>query len=149
MRARQPLAFALLAAVLLPLGALADDTLHFPQPQVDAAFAKGMPLAENAQFKIHASRRDAPGVGEVHLADTDILHVLTGRAVLVTGGVLEQPSEVAPGELRGPRIAGGVERRLAPGDVVVVPNGTPHWFKTVEGPVTYFVVKTTATGAVR
>ena len=32
-------------------------------------------------------------------------------------------------------------RRLVPGDVVVVPNGVPHWFKEVEAPFLYYVVK--------
>ena len=32
--------------------------------KVAAAFAKGMPLLETASYKVHASRRDAPGIGE-------------------------------------------------------------------------------------
>ncbi|HEU4427875.1 MAG TPA: cupin domain-containing protein [Myxococcota bacterium] len=137
------------AAVLCALPALAGDVLHLPKRDVDAAFARGVPLTENALYKIHASRRDAPGVGEVHVADTDIIYVLSGRATFVTGGVLREARETAPGELRGPRIEGGVERELAAGDVIIVPNGTPHWFKAVDGPVTYYVVKTTDPGAAR
>jgi len=137
------------AAALFALPALASagDVLHLPKRDVDAAFARGVPLTENALYKIHASRRDAPGVGEVHVADTDIIYVLSGRATFVTGGVLREPKEIAPGELRGPRVEGGTERELAAGDVIVVPNGTPHWFKAIAGPVTYYVVKTTDPGA--
>lgn len=141
----------LLAAVLwiaLPLGARAGDVIHFSSEQVAAAFAKGAPLTENALYKIHASRRDAPGVGEVHLADTDILYVLSGSATFVTGGKLVEAQRIAPGELRG-AIRGGTERTLRPGDVIVVPNGTPHWFKAVDGPVTYYVVKATDAEAAR
>lgn len=141
MRARGLL--ALLFAAALPLAAPADEVLHFHAPEVDAAFAKGMPLAESALFKVHASRRDAPGVGEVHVADTDILYVLSGRATLVTGGSLVAPREIAPNELRGNAIEGGTERQIGPGEVIIVPNGTPHWFKAIDGPVTYFVVKAT------
>jgi quercetin dioxygenase-like cupin family protein len=139
---------ALVAAAILfamPALAIAGDVLFFPKHDVDAAFARGMPLTENPLYKIHASRRDAPGVGEVHVADTDIIYVLSGRATFVTGGKLVDARETAPGELRGPRIAGGATRELVAGDVVVVPNGTPHWFKAVDGPLTYYVVK--ATGA--
>jgi mannose-6-phosphate isomerase-like protein (cupin superfamily) len=32
------------------------------------------------------------------------------------------------------------------GDVVVVPNGTPHWFKQVNGPLLYYVVKVRQNG---
>ncbi len=127
----------------------AGEVLLFSKAQVDAAFAKGMPLTENALYKVHASRRDAPGVGEVHVADTDIIYVLAGSATFVTGGALVEPKEIAPGELRGPAIAGGRERRLSPGDLIVVPNGTPHWFKAIDGPVTYYVVKATDAGALR
>ena len=155
--ARPPLALSLssralaAAAVLFALPALAaaEDVLYFPKRDVDAAFARGVPLTENALFKVHASRRDAPGVGEIHLADTDILYVLSGRATFVTGGRLVDAQETAPGELRGPRIEGGTTRELAAGDVVVVPHGTPHWFKAIEGPVTYYVVKTTDAEAAR
>jgi mannose-6-phosphate isomerase-like protein (cupin superfamily) len=142
----------LLAAILLPvgsIGAIAGEVIHFAKPAVDAAFAKGKPLTENGLYKIHASRRDAPGLGEVHATDTDIIYVLAGRATLVTGGALFEPKEVAPNELRGSRIAGGLERKIAVGDVIVVPNGTPHWFKAVERPVTYYVVKVTDAGASR
>lgn len=147
MRTRCLLAAALVAA--LPLSALAGEVLYFAKSRVDAAFARGMPLTENALYKVHASRRDAPGVGELHVADTDILYMLSGSATFVTGGKLISPEEIAPNELRGPSIAGGAERRLAPGDVIVVPNGTPHWFKAVDGPVTYYVVKATDAGAAR
>jgi mannose-6-phosphate isomerase-like protein (cupin superfamily) len=140
---------AFLAAILLPISSVAGDVLHFAKPEVEAAFARGRPLTENALYKIHASRRDAPGIGEVHVTDTDIIYVLSGRATFVTGGVLVAPQEIAPNELRAERIAGGVERVLAAGDVIVVPSGTPHWFKAVDGPVTYYVVKATDAGAAR
>src|SRR4029077_5440096 len=52
---------------------------------VSAAFAKGAPLLENSQFKIQAGRRDAPGIVEIHLRDTDIFHILEGSATFVTG----------------------------------------------------------------
>lgn len=141
--------FWLAALAALPLAASAGDVLYFAKARADAAFAQGMPLAENAIYKVHASRRDAPGVGEVHVADTDVIYVISGRATFVTGGRLVDAKEIAPNELRGASIVGGDERQLSPGDVIVVPNGTPHWFKAIDGPVTYFVVKPTDAGAVR
>jgi glc operon protein GlcG len=110
-------------------------------PEVQAAFAAGRPLAETADYKVHASRRDAAGQAEVHERDTDVIHILTGTAVFVTGGTVVEPKATAPGEIRGASIAGGETRRLQPGDVVVVPRGVPHWFREVPGPLTYYVVK--------
>jgi quercetin dioxygenase-like cupin family protein len=38
-------------------------------------------------------------------------------------------------------IEGGETRTIRQGDVVVIPAGTPHWFREVNGPVTYYTVK--------
>jgi len=115
--------------------------------KVAAAFAKGMPMLENKEFKIHASRRDAPGVAEIHARDTDIIHVLEGSATLVTGGTAVEPKTIAPDEIRGKEIKGGESRRVGKGNVIVIPNGVPHWFKQVDGPLLYYVVKVTSCGA--
>jgi glc operon protein GlcG len=146
----RPLVFllALLAPAAVSGGAGAPDPVTaFPGPQVRGAFEKGAPLLETAAYKIHASRREAPGVGEVHVKDTDILYVLEGSATLVTGGTLLEPKAVAPDEIRGSAIEGGEAREIGAGDVVVVPNGTPHWFRAVRPPVLYYVVKVTDAGA--
>ncbi|MCC6670674.1 MAG: heme-binding protein [Planctomycetes bacterium] len=115
--------------------------VHLDAARVQDAFAKGQPLLETAEYKIHASRRDAAGLAEVHADETDVIHVLTGQATFVTGGRVVEPRTTAPQEVRGSGIEGGAVRTLAPGDVVVVPRGTPHWFQRVEAPFTYFVVK--------
>jgi len=117
---------------------------RFEAGTVAAAFAKGVPLLEVAGYKIHASRREAPGMAEVHDWETDVMYVLEGSATIVTGGTVVDPKVVEPGQIRGPMIEGGESRRVAKGDVVVIPAGTPHWFKDVQGPMTYFVVKPVA-----
>jgi len=114
---------------------------YFPADRVEAAFAKGQPLLEVGNYKIHASRREGPGQAEIHTRDTDIVHVLQGSALLVTGGRAVDAKTTAPEELRGASIEGGTERRIVPGDVLVIPSGVPHWFKEVQGPLLYYVVK--------
>jgi len=134
---------ALFASALAAAPASADAT-WIPGGEVRAAFTRGAPLLETAAYKVHASRRTAPGEAEIHVRDTDLIYVLEGSATLVTGGTLVGGRDVAPGELRGASIEGGDARALAPGDVVVVPHGTPHWFREVDGPLLYYVVKVTA-----
>jgi glc operon protein GlcG len=80
-------------------------------------------------------------MAEVHERDTDIAYVLEGTATLVTGGEAVETKTIAPEEIRGAAIRGGSERRLVKGDVVIIPNGVPHWFKEVPGPLNYYVVK--------
>jgi glc operon protein GlcG len=116
----------------------------FESKDVRAAFDKGAVLVgDNSghNYMVHASRRERPGLAEVHNLDTDIIYVLDGEADFVTGGKVVEGKEVAPHELRGSAIEGGEARRLKRGDVITVANGTPHWFREVRGPFLYYVVK--------
>jgi mannose-6-phosphate isomerase-like protein (cupin superfamily) len=121
----------------------AADVRYFPAAQVNAAFAKGAVLfdGKGTNYMVHASRREAAGQAEVHVKDTDIIYVLEGSPVFVTGGIVRDGKTTAPDELRGVAIDGGETRRLAKGDVIIVPKGTPHWFKEVDAAVLYYVVK--------
>ena len=92
-------------------------------------------MIEVGDYKIHASRREGPGMAEIHTRDTDIAYILQGSATLVTGGTAVGVKDTGPEELRGTAIEGGETRELKVGDVVVIPNGTPHWFKSVQGAV--------------
>ena len=119
----------------------AAPVTYLDRQKVTAAFAKGQPLLEVDGYKVHASRREKPGLVEVHDHETDVIYVLDGTATLVTGGTLVEPKVIAPGETRAPNVEGGDTRQLAKGDVVVIPPGTPHWFKEASNPFLYFVVK--------
>lgn len=115
---------------------------YFDNDKVTSAFAKGAVLFDGSdKYMVHASRRDKAGVVEVHEQDADIIYVLEGTATFVTGGAIVDAKTVAPGEIRGSSVNGGNTRQLAKGDVIIVPAGTPHWFKEVPGPFTYYVVK--------
>jgi quercetin dioxygenase-like cupin family protein len=141
---RWVLSIVALAAGAMAAGPPSPQVTVLPAEQVRAAFAKGMPLLENDVYKVHASRREAAGQAEVHTRDTDVIYVLEGSGTLVTGGRVVGARSVAPEEIRGASLAGGTSHALAPGDVVVVPNGVPHWFEEVRGPLLYYVVKVTA-----
>ena len=93
------------------------------------------------KYMVHASRREQPGMAEVHTKDADIVYVLEGTATLVTGGGAVNLKPIAADEFRGEKIDGGETRQLAKGDVIIVPAGVPHWFKEVSNPFLYYVVK--------
>jgi glc operon protein GlcG len=120
-----------------------EGVAYWPSAEVGAAFDKGAVLYDGRgrNYMVHASHRDKPGLAEVHSLDTDIIYVLAGSATIVTGGSVEGGKTVEPNEIRGAAIGGGETRELVAGDVLVVPNGTPHWFKDVKGPFNYYVVK--------
>ncbi len=117
---------------------------YFDKDMVAEAFNKGAVLVdgENGRnYMVHASHRDKAGVAEIHELDTDIIYVLDGTATFVTGGTAVDAKTTAPYEIRGSAIEGGVTRKLVKGDVIVVPNGVPHWFKEASNPFNYYVVK--------
>jgi glc operon protein GlcG len=115
---------------------------YFEKEKVAAAFAKGAVLFDASdKYMVHASHRDKAGMVEVHEKDADIIYVLEGSATLITGGEIVDGKIVAPGEIRGTDVKGGEARTISKGDVIIVPAGTPHWFKEVPGPLNYYVVK--------
>ena len=118
--------------------------MFYDAETVKAAFEKGAVLEDGSNgenYMVHASRREKAGMSEVHELDTDIIYVLDGTAVFVTGGKSVDAKMTAQGEFRGTMIDGGETRNLKKGDVVIVPKGTPHWFKQVDGAFLYYVVK--------
>ncbi|HSS19502.1 MAG TPA: heme-binding protein [Pyrinomonadaceae bacterium] len=120
-----------------------SPVLFFDKSQVSASFSKGAVLLDgtNRNYMVHTSRRDQPGQAEIHALDTDIIYVMEGTATFVTGGTAIEPTEIAPNEIRGSRIEGGETRKLSKGDVIIVPNNTPHWFKEVGGAFLYYTIK--------
>ena len=93
-----------------------------------------------------------PGGAIEHSLITEVYHFIDGNATLVTGGTIENPRESPPESqmvkvLNGPSTGGGVvkdgvSRKVGPGDVVVIPPNTPHWFSEITSDqVVYLVVR--------
>jgi glc operon protein GlcG len=133
------------AAKTLKLGMAGGETsreVTFIDGQMVAAgFQRGTVLASMGNYMIHASHRDMDGGAEIHTLDTDLIYVLEGSAMFRTGGAVPDAKPTEPNELRGATIVGGESRRVAKGDVIVVPAGVPHMFTEVQGPLNYYVVK--------
>jgi glc operon protein GlcG len=117
-----------------------------PRATVEAGFAKDATLVSDEHFRVTASHRAGPGQAEVHLNDTDIFYILKGSAELVVGGTVSDPQQLTPVEIRGSGIMGGESRAITHGDVITIPSGVPHWFKHVDTPFTYYVVKSNNIG---
>ncbi|MGH8286339.1 MAG: heme-binding protein [Steroidobacteraceae bacterium] len=142
--AQQDEEIAIAGAQALASSAPAAQVRHFDSNAVARAFHEGETggtLVNDRQYRVNASRRDGPGQAEIHTTDTDVFYILEGAATVITGGTLVEPSQVASGELRGSAIRGGTEKRIAKGDVLTIPHGVPHWFKSVDAPFRYYVIK--------
>ena len=115
---------------------------YFPKEKVDASFSTGTELyGANGNYTIITSRRDSAGMIEVHEKDSDLIYVIKGSATFISGGTLLDGKKVAENEIQGSQLNGGAAQRLLAGDVIVVPAGTPHWFKEVQAPLLYYTVK--------
>jgi mannose-6-phosphate isomerase-like protein (cupin superfamily) len=103
---------------------------------------------------VHRSKVDstAPGNAIEHSQITEVYHFISGDATFVTGGTIENAKESSPESavvkvLNGPstsggKIEGGVSRKVGPGDVVIIPPNTPHWFGEIRSAeVVYLVVR--------
>jgi mannose-6-phosphate isomerase-like protein (cupin superfamily) len=148
----------ILAAVSFAAGALATQlrgvapavAANAPPPvtfisgaRVAEGFRKGGVLVKgpDMKYQIHTSRRVAPGTPELHELDTDLFYIQQGTATFVTGGTIMDPKTTGPHEVSGRSIQGGVDHHLAKGDVIIIPKGTPHWYREVKAPFTYYTIK--------
>lgn len=119
----------------------ADGVVYVGHDKVVAALAKGGPLVSASNLTVSGSHREKGGQVEVHEKETDVLYVVEGAATFVTGGTMVGGKSTKPGQHVGSDIKGGQTHNLTKGDVIVVPAGTPHWFKEVPQSVSYYVVK--------
>jgi len=83
-------------------------------------------LGKGDGYTYALTQRDSSGGIESHRDWNDVFVVQRGAATLFSGGALVGAKEASPGEMRGGTIRGGTRRAIGPGDVVVVPAGTPH-----------------------
>ena len=87
-----------------------------------------------------------------HTYVTEVYHIISGEGTFVTGGSIENAKEAAANSnlvklLDGPSVQGGKvlngeSRKVGPGDVIVIPPNTPHWFSQITSDqVIYMVVR--------
>jgi quercetin dioxygenase-like cupin family protein len=137
------LAFLMCAAVVT---AQSRGVTHIDSEKVAAALsASGRtgvgPLVTAKDYTVSGIKRTGAGQVEIHDHETDIFYITEGEATFVTGGTIVGAKQTAPGQTRGTDLKGGQTTTLKKGDVVTIPAGTPHWFKTVSPSISYLTVK--------
>jgi mannose-6-phosphate isomerase-like protein (cupin superfamily) len=118
--------------------------IYFDAEKVAESFKKGEPLFLTSEYKVITGRREKPGEVEIHTYDTDFFYIVDGTATFVVGGKAIDTRQVGPGEIRGKSIEGGEAFHLKKGDVILVPNGTPHQYTETSSPFLYCIVKATS-----
>src|SRR5215510_1593306 len=103
--------------------------------------AKGGSIVAAPEYTVNVNSRNMAGQVEVHDKETDIFYIMEGEATFVTGGTMIGGKQSRPDQWLGTDIQGGETHHLTKGDVIVIPAGTPHWFKQVPSSIKYFTVK--------
>ncbi len=94
----------------------------------------------------------AAGGGLEHSLVTEVYQIISGNGTFVTGGTLLDPKE-SPADsqivkvLDGPSTSGGpiqkgLSRKVGPGDMIIIPPNTAHWFSDITSDqIDYTVVR--------
>jgi len=102
---------------------------------------------------VHRGKLDKPAPNSVaeHDQVSEVYHIVSGTATLVLGPDITNRQR-RPGTLRtviefngpgnnGSEIRNGKAYDLKPGDVVVIPAGTGHWFTKIDDHIDYLMVR--------
>jgi len=92
-----------------------------------------LPMVTADGYTARLEYRQSVGPAAIHETETELFYVLEGSGTLITGGALVNGSPRAGGNLSGTTIDGGMPRPVRPGDMIVVPAGTPHFFSAIDG----------------
>ena len=100
---------------------------------------------------VHREKGAGPNNAAIHDKVSEVYQITEGSGTFVTGGELVNPqrrenSSETVTQLSGPGIGGsgikgGVSRRVAKGDMVIIPAGTSHGFSEIQESITYTVVR--------
>jgi mannose-6-phosphate isomerase-like protein (cupin superfamily) len=82
-------------------------------------------------YNVNLDYRASVGPATVHEREAELFYVLDGSATMVIGGKLVDEARTNPTTIKGTAIEGGVPHDIAKGDVIIVPENTPHWFSTI------------------
>jgi mannose-6-phosphate isomerase-like protein (cupin superfamily) len=99
------------------------------QPTVIENILRLAPYSANLEY------RTGVGPASVHEKEAEMFYVLEGSATLTTGGKLTEEKRSNAENLTGTGIEGGTAQHVSKGDVIIVPENTPHWFGSIDGTI--------------
>ena len=102
---------------------------------------------------VYRGKLDKPGPNSVaeHDQVSEVYHIISGSATLVLGPDITNrqrrpATETTVVQFNGPgnngaEIKNGKTYQLKPGDVVVIPAGTGHWFSKIDDHINYLMIR--------
>jgi len=102
---------------------------------------------------VYRGKLDAPNPDSVaeHDQISEVYHIISGSGTLVLGPDISKrqrrpATQKTVVEFNGPgnngsEILNGISRDLKPGDVVIIPAGTGHWFTQIDDHINYLMIR--------
>ena len=102
---------------------------------------------------VYRGKLDAPSPDSVaeHDQISEVYHIISGSGTLVLGPDITNrqrrpATQKTVVEFNGPgnngtEILNGISRDLKPGDVLVIPAGTGHWFTKIDDHINYLMIR--------
>jgi mannose-6-phosphate isomerase-like protein (cupin superfamily) len=84
------------------------------------------PIISADSYVLNLERHVGKGPGSLHPIWAELIVVLQGTGTVATGGSVVEGVTSADGNVHGSDIAGGIAQHVAPGDLMIVPQGVAH-----------------------
>ena len=155
------MSLAAIAVLGIAGGASAQQTVDVPAVDIDA-FIDALPDDRISDRPIRVADvggwmvgvygvfrpQEVPGNPIRHQTSvTEVYYILEGSGTLVTDGTIteersmgDSPNMGTP-NFTGRAIEGGVSRPVRPGDVIIIPGNTPHWFSSLDSDIRYLIFR--------
>jgi glc operon protein GlcG len=95
-------------------------------------------VSNTDQYRINIVHRPKPAGAIAHPGNTELHYIIDGTGTVVTGGKIVR---AAGAPAANATIEGGEEHKVSKGDVIIIPAGSAHWYKEVNGEITYLEVR--------
>ena len=92
------------------------------------------PILSLAPYRANLEYRPIAGPAAVHDTEDEVMYVIEGGGTITLGGQMVNPTRSNPTNQSADKISGGNDQKIAKGDFLIVPHGTPHQVTAVDGP---------------
>ena len=96
---------------------------------------KGETIVQLAPYSVGLEYRALPVPPAIHEKQAELFYVIQGSGTLTVGGKLTDEKRTNASNLGGTAIVGGTDYSLTKGDFYFVPEGLPHMWTPVGGPI--------------
>jgi mannose-6-phosphate isomerase-like protein (cupin superfamily) len=94
--------------------------------QAAAAPSLSRPIITAGPYALNLEHRTGKATASLHTGEAEVIIVLDGAGTITTGGTLVNATAAANGNISGTDVLGGTSLHAVKGDMLIVPQGTPH-----------------------